>query len=341
MNDKKRILFIGPNFMGYEKAIKDTLEQKGYTVDYYDDRPSNNFWTKAIIRINKQLYKYKIDKYYNYIWNEIKELDYKYFFSLNIEAMPLWFIKRLRANFNSTFFIFYSWDSIANKKNNIYYLEFFDKVLSFDENDCKKYPQIIFRPLFYINDYKKISTTKDYKYDFCFIGTAHSDRYVLIEKLKSQIIKLKASYFWFLYLNSKKLYLWNKITNPCFKNASIKDFKYKPLNPKDVLNYISQSKIIIDIQHPKQTGLTMRTIEMIGAKKKLITTNINIKYYNFYKPENIYIIDRSNPIINTDFIKQEYKEIDNEIYDKYSIDFWIDDIFNKNQKYNQEFIKHK
>ena len=81
------------------------------------------------------------------------------------------------------------------------------------------------------------------------------------------------------------------------------------------------------MQHPKQTGLTMRTIETLGAKKKLITTNPHVKEYDFYRPENILIVDRYNPVITKEFLDAPWKEIPENIYKKYSISSWLNSIF--------------
>ena len=90
------------------------------------------------------------------------------------------------------------------------------------------------------------------------------------------------------------------------------------------------SKVILDIQHPAQTGLTMRTIEMIGLKKKIITTNQDIVHYDFYRPENIQVIDRKNAIIDKTFFDKEYVEISRSIYEKYSIRNWVLEILGDN-----------
>ena len=67
--------------------------------------------------------------------------------------------------------------------------------------------------------------------------------------------------------------------------------------------------------------------EMLGAKKKLITTNHNIKYYDFYDQQNILIIDRKKPVIDKDFIYSPYNDIDLHIYNKYSLQSWVNTIF--------------
>lgn len=312
--------------MGYEHAIEKALIAKGFEVDFYDDRPSNSFWSKAIIRVRKELYITRINAYYKNIWKKIAEHKYSIFFVVNVEAMPMWFLERMKEKKGNAKFIYYAWDSLANRKNSINYLKFFDKIFSFDKNDCDENPNIIFRPLFFIEEYSKLKQRSSFKYDFCFIGTAHSDRFPLLNSMRKQISQFGLTSFWYLYLQTRKLYLWRKLTNPNFKNAKMKDFEYTPMKQESILKHIEDSRIIIDIQHPKQTGLTMRTIEALGTRRKLITTNNSIKDYDFYRPENIYVIDRQNPQIDINFMKTDYIEPDPKIYQKYSISGWINDI---------------
>ena len=102
---------------------------------------------------------------------------------------------------------------------------------------------------------------------------------------------------------------------------------FKSLSKLDVLNVIGKSKSIIDIQHPLQPGLTMRTIEIIGAKKKLFTTNKDVENYDFYNRNNIFIINRNEPKLDFSFLKKDYEDIDETIYEKYSLSSWIRTIF--------------
>lgn len=76
----------------------------------------------------------------------------------------------------------------------------------------------------------------------------------------------------------------------------------------------------------------MRTIEMLGGKKKLLTTNIEIMKYDFYNTDNILLLDRNNPKINVDFFGKEYKNLTDDIYKKYSINQWLKTIFKDNNE---------
>ena len=58
------------------------------------------------------------------------------------------------------------------------------------------------------------------------------------------------------------------------------------------------------------------------------TPDDKIVNYDFYRPENILVVDKNNPVIPKDFIDTPWKEIPDEIYKKYSISSWLETIFN-------------
>ena len=71
----------------------------------------------------------------------------------------------------------------------------------------------------------------------------------------------------------------------------------------------------------------MRTIEMVGMGKKLITTNTGIQNYDFYHPNNICVIDRHDPQIPAEFWNSPYVPISRSILQRYSLRAFVEDIF--------------
>lgn len=327
MNVKdKNILFFSPSFFGFDKKIRNRLIELGAKVDLYDDRPSNSFWGKAILRVSNFLMYKNIRDYYNGIACKLKNhAEYDYIFLLNLEAMPVSFLKELRDSNPKAKIVIYMWDSIRRKKHTIDYRPYCDKMFTFDKEDKKMYDSIEFLPLFYLNEYAEIAKNKEYDYDLCFIGSAHTDRYATVNKVLSQISDRQYYVYW--YLQSRKLYLYYRLYNTNFRHSRMSDFNYTPLKSEELLEFISKSKIILDIHSPYQSGLTMRTIETLGAGRKLITTNEAIRDYDFYNPQNIMVIDRHNPIVDMDFFEIPYEPLDKEIYYKYSLDGWLERIF--------------
>ncbi|MDR0789428.1 MAG: hypothetical protein LBO06_01390 [Bacteroidales bacterium] len=322
----KRILLFAPSFFGYEKSIQSRLKEMGAAVDFFDERPSNNLLVKLLIRFKRRSVEFIINRYYHKVLTVILDERYDYVIVINIEAMPYDFLTKLRAINIKAKFILYMWDSIAYKPKIPQYVTIFDSVFSFDKDDCKMYSNMKFRPLFFLNEYADIADKRDYTYDVSFVGTAHTDRFSIIQKLLAMLTARGMSVYTYFYMQNRRVYLLYKFTNPKFKESKMKNFHYRALSHETILEIIASSRIVIDIQGPNQKGLTIRTIEMLGAKRKLITTNQQIKEYDFYNPSNILVIDRENPQIPQDFLDTDYTPIDKNIYNKYSIDTWIEEI---------------
>jgi len=325
----KKILFFAPQFFGYEIEIKNKLKELGTEVDYYDERMNPNNFEKFLIRFAKNTLKKKISVYYEKIIEDSKLKKYDCIFFLNPETVTKDLINKLRKNQPNAKFIIYMFDSLKNKKNVIEFIDLFDVHYTFDKNDCFLYPKFKFRPLFYLDEYRENSTyNTNNKYDLAFVGTIHSDRYEIIKKIKKELASDNLNTFFFMYFPSKMIYVLRKIFDKTYKKTKMKDFRFSPLGKKEVLNILSHSNVVLDIQHPNQTGLTMRTIEILGLKKKLITTNKDIENYDFYSEKNIYIIDRDNPIIDKKFFEEQYVDIEKKVYLNYSIESWLIEIFN-------------
>jgi hypothetical protein len=85
----------------------------------------------------------------------------------------------------------------------------------------------------------------------------------------------------------------------------------------------------------------MRTIEMLGANKKIITTNTDIKHYDFYHPNNICIVDRDKVLVPTKFMETPYVPVEDQVKDRYSVNYFILDILGLTQKNGHDFyVEH-
>ncbi len=330
----KKILLFSPQFFGYGEEIGSKLREFGAVVDYYDERPGNDFMTKAIIRVNKSFLSKKIDTYYNNIIAHLVPNRYDFVLFLNAEAISEKKLVALRKNQSKAIFIVYMWDSLKNKKYTLDLLPHFDFKHTFDKEDSLNDAHgFRFRPLFFLDAYKKIQSKPDsMKVDLLFVGTVHSDRYQLLMHIKEQFKAWGKTTDYFMFFQSKKLFYAQKTTNKTFRAAKQGDFEFTSLSKQKLIDKISDSSVVLDIQHPDQKGLTMRTIEMIGAQKKIITTNKEIMTYDFYNPNNIYYLDRETLRLDKSFFEIPYVPIQKEIYYKYSIDGWLEDVFSTTSK---------
>lgn len=325
----KKVLLFAPKFFGYENAIAENIRSKCAECIFFDERANPSTFDKICIRLNyRALLKKKINQYYNSIINKFEKDYFDYVLFLNPETISLGLLEKLKQKQNKATFVLYMWDSFENKPHTKELLPYFDKKLSFNKNDCKNF-DLVFRPLFFIDEYDidKNSITNDtFDIDIGFIGTVHSDRYEILKAVEkwAQNNGLNTSYY--MFFPSKILFYKYKIEKFGKVKISKKDFHFISLNSKQIRDYLGRCKVVIDIQHPKQTGLTMRTIEMLGLKKKLITTNQDIKNYDFYHKDNILVIDRNNISIEKSFINSDYNTETDSVRPFYSIDTFVDDL---------------
>lgn len=316
MNNK--ILFIAPKYFKIEGNIRLKLEEKGYEVYYIND--SDNSIFKNVINkipyIKKKILKYKRI----HIENIANKYNINTLFVIRGSVLDnnewIQFFK----NTNIAHKVMYQWDSIRNYDyTNL--TQYYNKIFTFDRKDSidKNY---IYCPLFWVNnnDNKKYISQK---IDLLFVGIWHSDRIKILDKIYQEAKKKDLSVYIKVYYPFY-LYVWLRYV----KRLDIKStfWTFKKISSQKMAALYNNAKCIIDINHPQQTGLTMRTIECIGYGKKLITTNQYIKDEPFYSENNIYIIDRNNINIDFSFLETptEYPNIEN-----YELGHWLDFILSK------------
>ncbi len=327
--ENKNILFFSAMAFGYQNDIKEQMERMGASVDYFDERPANTFLVKALIRINRNLLSKRIDRYHSAIIEKTKGRKYDYVFFIKGESISVDNLKKIKRLHPSAQLIIYHWDSIANNRNALKTLPVFDRAFSFDKPDCEKLG-IRFLPLFYTCDYAEVAKQKgEYEYDLLFVGTVHSDRYVLLRRIEEQIVKAGGRCYLYMFFQSRILYRKMKLQDKNLRGTSESDFHFAPTRKGELLELYGKSRAVADIQHPRQVGLTMRSIETTGAKRKLITTNSHIKDYDFYDSNNILVVDRKEPVITPGFLESPYRDVAADIYEKYRIDNWLRTIFGK------------
>lgn len=319
----KKILFFAPAFFEYEDKIVKKMEEMGATVDMYNVRSVTSAKDRALLKISPRIFNSRNHKYYEKIIEENRGKDYDYILVIKCDMTPKSILVKFRKEFPNAKLCLYLWDSIDNIPGVLGKFKYFDTRHSFDMEDCKKHRELKFRPLFYADEFCKELNTYVQKYDVSFTGTIHSDRFAVIKQVRKIAVEKGLKSFWFCYLQSKFIYYFYKITKKEFANTQITDFNLEKIGSKAIAEIVDQSKIVLDIQHPKQTGLTMRTIEMIGMNKKLITTNTSIVNYDFYNPNNIRVVDRKNVIIDESFFNTQYEPLNKELYNKYSLRSWV------------------
>lgn len=327
-----RILLVTPNFFDYPQILCEGLRALGHEVDWFDDRPSTNSLIKSIIRIKKDLINIWIAKYFEKIVKKVKKYKYDKFILVSGQSLSFTenMIAELRALLPTTEFILYQWDSLANFSYIKRVYKYFDRCYSFDPCDVAENTRLEFLPLFYCERYEKIGElAKDkYKYDIMFVGTAHPKKYKYVKEMAEKLKPAFKKQFIYFFFPSRLVYVYRKIKNSEFKNAKYSEFHFESISGEMLDQLMQDSKCVLDSAQTGQNGLTIRVIEALGAKRKIITTNKNVVKYDFYREENIYVYDGKFDY-NSVFFTEPYIEIEKNIYEKYSLKNWLNILLNK------------
>jgi hypothetical protein len=317
-----RVVLISVESFNIEGLLAVGLKSLGAEVLRFNERPDNKTLTKATIRFNKELVANKLQKHYDWILSQTLAFKPSFIFVLRGETVSKLFLNSVKRSLPKCKLIFYNSDSFKNNPNPEELIPLFDSVFTFDREDSIRLG-IRYLPLFYEDSYIQSQVSKDLT--FSFIGTIHTDRLRVVESVKSQIDPKRS--FLHYYSHGLLHLLFQFLTSVKIPVRSIPNIKFNTINPEDVENIFKRTEIVVDIQHPGQSGLTMRTIQALGAGCKLITTNEHIVHHDFYNSTNIFIIDRRDPKISQEFISKPYQSIDPKILKKYTLTNWLRTIF--------------
>ncbi len=341
----KKILFLSANFFGYEKAIVKRLRELGADVDFYNERPSDSVLTKGIIRVNKNFYFKKINSYYEKILAQTMNHKYDFFLLIKGETIPIFFLEKFKKENPAAKMIYYSYDAVHEYPKFLKLYSYFNNNFTFEPKDAQQY-HLSFRPLFFVKEYQHSIADISKKYDVVFIGSAHTDRYIIGEKIKELCKAKNLKTYFYYYAPSKIAFLMKKIFDQNLQKFDFQKLSFKKFQHAEIAAIYAQSQSVLDINKPFQNGLTMRTFETLASGKKLLTTNSDIKNYPFYDAENIMILDRNKLEIEAGFFKSDFKEISAETLEMMTLDSWIECLFVKDQddywkKYHWIFQNHK
>ncbi|MBR4973194.1 MAG: capsular biosynthesis protein CpsH [Clostridia bacterium] len=317
LDNGKKILMFCPTFFGYQNRMAEAFRDEGFEVCLYDERPSKSFICKAALRLNLKFYKPVVRNYIKKVINENRDKQFDYIFVVKSESMAEKEVSMLREAFPTAQMILYFWDSVANVPDGEKKIALYDRVLTFDPGDAEKY-NLPFLPVPYGKEYTTVKEPQEFKYDAAFIGTAHSMRPRIVKQIKEQCEQMGRKCFTYFYSPHIFVYLFNKLTNKDYKYISLKEIHFDSLSTAEVCDIYNNSRCVLDIEHPKQYGITTRPIEMLPMKKKIITTNPYVKGFDFYNENNFLIIERKEPKIDESFFESPYLPVEEDILYKYS-----------------------
>lgn len=225
--------------------------------------------------------------------NDIDKTDIFIMFDCHYMREVAKYIKKIHP---SSKIYFYFWNLI--NEHNQHFLDegIIDEFWTFDKEDARKYG-IRYNSQFYINNIKMENKPK--VVDTFFLGR-EKERKEIVSTIDSKLRSRNINSQIYLVPNHKTL------------------FSYATY-----LDKISESKSILDIVNPSQSGLTLRVMESLFFKKKLITNNLFISKYDFYNSQNIFILGKDKEEDLLDFINSNYIDVDDSIVASYDYHNWV------------------
>lgn len=305
-----------PSYMDLYKPIVEELKRQGHSIHIVFDQSFleedyNYPWLGIREKIVRRI-KCMINRPISSFWKERFQKDeglnmpYDFFFCINGCSLNDYFLNQIEKNSPKIRKVLYLWDD-STFYGYFQYVRRFDRVVTFDLEDSKKY-HVEFLPIYWTPTCIK---KRDEKYTISMIGTNHSNRLSVVQKIATQIQNGGGNFFF-------------KILDTSLQESAY--VTHSPITQEELLTIMSQSRCILDTDRPSQTGTTPRLIWALAMGKKVITTNTNIIKMPFYTKEQISVINRDNPIIDLDFVFNSSNMDMSPYLTSLRIDMWVKEL---------------
>lgn len=321
--DGGAFLLIMPDYSDFPSLFMRNLESIGYDAslitdklpkfEYKGSQKIKNFFRKTFLKdksFKKELVRVFREKQFLKIADNLKK-DFDYILVIRPDLFPISFIESLKNKTSKL--IAYQWDGIDKFPSIKDYFSLFDTFFCFEDvvgiSNIKKTTNFYFD---YESVDKKLSHETKKPIIFYFVGLDWENRRQKINDFVE--FADKSNYKLDFYLQE-----FEKNNDP---NEKIKYIKNR-ISFAENLNFVKKSDVLVDFVDPRHTGLSIRFFEGIYYHKKVITDNKEVKKYDFYNPDNIFVLEHDNYDLIPKFIAKPYCELPTEIVKYYGFSEWI------------------
>jgi len=313
-----KITIVAFDIWGFNKFIANRLMQLGHEVTFINSFEIRyiykNKWERIGNLFSKIFLKKNIKKVFidETLLNKINELSQQdQILIINPSYFKNSHLELLKTKTNR--FLAYNYDSLSRIPLPDNYEKLFEKIFSFDIDDVKqhKFLNLLTNFIYLDKNHNPSPSNKAF-----MILSKSKEREIILHKIATILDYKKVSNYEFIILN------------PSVKTSNTKiTLTKKHISLPVVEQKMKDSEILIDLIRDNQTGLSFRIFEAMALQKKIITNNETIKEYDFYNPNNILILNKEVSNIDDTFLNNEYEDVPTEIYEKYTIDGWIKNVF--------------
>ena len=326
VSNKKIILIMPPDF-GVYQVIEQNLHHMGFeqvTVisplfRYKTKDRILNFIQKSLLG-NREYKRELIDTYYSVEVTQAlssfapKSIDYA--IVIRPDKLDLNTIEKIHSTAHKV--VAYQWDGLARFPKVFKVINHFQRFFVFDLEDYHRYryqyPNLLSCTNFYFDmPEESVSVNEN---EVLYVGVYIKDR------IQSLIRVVDALSQYDLTLNINLFY--GRKTPP-FSHPHLSFFS-KGISYAENLKTTKKAAILLDIKTVDHNGLSFRIFEAIKYQKKLITDNKSIKLYDFYHPNNFYVVENDLFEGLSDFLESDFVPLSEDIRQKYSFSNWVKNI---------------
>jgi hypothetical protein len=314
----RRVLLIGIGFYDYEQSIAARLRERGADLTVFEDLPRvvRTGLVAGLLRRVRWGTKQLVARHEQRMLAAARQSRFDQVLVIKGIDLSVSFLRTLRQALPRAEFVLYQWDSLRRLNGIEDRLPFFDRVLTFDRNDALARPELAFRPLFF-RQIAQAAASPDI--DLAFIGWLHSNRLDAVRRLQADAAAQGLTSYVYLFTG---LLTWLKLA----LRGKARDVHVRTLPYDKVMRIHARARCVYDLPHAHQSGLTMRTIEAVGMRKKLLTTALDIVEYDFYSPQNVRLVHESTSGVDREFVLSEATPVPTSVLRRYSLDAWLDDV---------------
>jgi len=309
----KKVLIIAPKHMGYiEKIIEELNRHKNIEItDIHIPKykyPNLKSKIKNFFLRNELKFEY-CEKY---IKNIITDQTFDIILIIRPDLLSIKTLKELKIR--SKYLMAYFFDGVHRYPKKIKRIPLFDKIFSFEPEDCEEFG-FQFITNFIYEEESKHPHSEPIKYSVFNISSYSKKRFKTLLKV-AKVLKEQNQAHKIIVKNNK------------IESDDLIEIIKEPITLEETKLLLKQSNCMLDIAPiQKHKGLTFRIFEAMGLHKKIITNNPDIVNYDFYNPQNILIIYENNIEIPNSFLSSGYQPVPDDIYQKYTIKTWVKTVF--------------
>lgn len=322
MGMRRTFLLVMPDYSDFSDLFLRNLEKCGFRgslitdkfpdFKYEGNERAVNFFRKTFLKdrnFKKELSTKFKQKEFLKVANGIHQ-TFDYVLVIRPDQFPIPFIEKLRKKTSNL--VAYQWDGIEKFPEVKNYFSLFDSFFCFEDVKDVENVKKITNFYFDFDDFHPCEIIKKNTPPvFYFVGLDWDNRRSKINKFVQ--FAVAENFTLHFYLQE-----FDKNEN---KNGNINYIKNR-ITFTENLEFVKKSDVLVDFVDPRHAGLSIRFFEGMYYKKKVITDNKMVRSYNFYHPNNIFVVDNNYQEIR-DFLKTPYYEISEAIVTSYGFSNWI------------------